>query len=128
MCDSNQIDAVIESSVSNQGELALEIYKDSYTSTNGLLDILFSNFAVSVSECFMTLYSLSQSDSTFELYTEINAPEITEEGFTLTIDTTQVRDYVFSIYGENDYENSELSSLVTISVVEEVLEEVTDTL
>jgi hypothetical protein len=82
------------------------------------LDIPFSNFTEATNHCYLADYVLSQSDSEFEIYSDIGAPTISEYGFSLTIVTARIRDYVFYILGLNEYGDSVFSPMVTISVIE----------
>jgi SPX domain protein involved in polyphosphate accumulation len=66
---------------------------------------------------------LSQSETEFEAYTELSNPEVTEDGFVIIIDTSLEKVYSFSIYSFNQYGNSALSEMLTITVSDAIINE-----
>jgi hypothetical protein len=59
---------------------------------------------------------LSKSEEEFQNYTEIENPVMTEEGFSIIIDTTAVRTYEFSIFSNNSHANFALSEMILILI------------
>jgi hypothetical protein len=62
---------------------------------------------------------LSKSEEEFLNYTELENPVMTEEGFSITVDTTQVTSYEFAIFSKDDHSSFAFSELFQIKVIEE---------
>jgi hypothetical protein len=77
---------------------------------------VFSNYTVLVSTCEIISYEISESESSFQNYTLLGAPLITEDGFVIEVDTTTVMNYELFIFSSDIGGNFVVSDKIKIIV------------
>ena len=115
-CENSRINATVSSSLDAKNQTNLTLTQDDFTTREGWYEVQFYNFTTSLAKCHIYGYYLSNSTEEFLNHTELAVPNVTSEGFTVSINTKKVRHFNFSIFANDSSGNQNQTQEVKIYI------------